>query len=919
MAEGGTSESESMQHNLEAEKDEISGLLKRELKHGDIWYLIDAKWFKQWKKYVGFDQWDMSNVGEQDAYPGPVDNSPLIREDTQELKDHLIDELDYILLPKEGWEKIIQWYGLTQGQVPVARKVIEQGMFVKHCKVEVYLMDLKLCENSNIADSYSMSFSRCDTVGDVEKVIKKKFNISENKEVRLWNKYMSNTYEHLNKEEQTLQEAGLYAGQVIVIEQKNDDGSWPRQTKRTETDSSHNKTSFNSYSINEQDSGRGTVAPGLCGLANLGNTCFMNSAIQCMSNVPKLTNYLLGDRWKDEINEENPLGMGGEIARSYADLIKTMWSGKYSYTVPRNFKIQVGKFAPQFSGYQQQDSQELLAFLLDGLHEDLNRIKKKPYIECQDTDSRSDEEAAIESWNNYKKRNDSVIVDTFHGLLKSTVHCPECSKISVTFDPFCYLSLPMPIKKERVLEVFWIPLMPDRKPIQLKVLVPKMAIISDLCAAVGEMMSSDPCKMVVTDVYNHRFHKIFSPGDALSHILDRDDIFIYEVPVSPTDSSDTMLVPVYMRENRCKNNCSSNYQTPSWQLFGQPLFLALPSRTCTAEDLYNGFLQRVSRYVQIPSKDELWNADDFKDLEKDERRTDDKSDNEEESEKNENGEMEVSTSISCPLSSSTDLNSECSSVSTKEMGNNGQFNNQSERLVKFTMVNSYGSAELDYKIKDDGNPLKISGRSYIAADWESVAKKKFYLEKKAEEFEQHISMTMRSQKKQVIQLDNCLDLFTKVEQLGENDLWYCPQCKKHQPATKKFDLWNLPEILIVHLKRFSYNRFYRDKIDALVEFPVRGLNLRKYIINPYHGPVTYDLIAVSNHYGGLGGGHYTAYAENKDDGEWYYFDDSSVSSSSEDDVVSKAAYVLVYQRQTLAQSSDEHLVKNEAMETEYTC
>ncbi|XP_062619579.1 ubiquitin carboxyl-terminal hydrolase 15-like, partial [Saccostrea cucullata] len=128
-------------------------------------YLIDAKWFKQWKKYVGYDQWDLSSVGEQGAYPGPVDNSPLMKEGTQELKDHLIDELDYILIPKEGWEKIIQWYGLTQGQVPVARKVIEQGMFVKHCKVEVYLLDLKLCENSNIADSYSMSFSRCDTVG----------------------------------------------------------------------------------------------------------------------------------------------------------------------------------------------------------------------------------------------------------------------------------------------------------------------------------------------------------------------------------------------------------------------------------------------------------------------------------------------------------------------------------------------------------------------------------------------------------------------------------------------------------------------------------------------------------------------------------------------------------------------------------
>lgn len=50
---------------------------------------------------------------------------------------------------------------------------------------------------------------------------------------------------------------------------------------------------------------------------------------------------------------------------------------------------------------------------------------------------------------------------------------------------------------------------------------------------------------------------------------------------------------------------------------------------------------------------------------------------------------------------------------------------------------------------------------------------------------------------------------------------YCPNCKKHQQATKKFDLWSLPKILVVHLKRFSYSRYWRDKLDTVVEFPVR--------------------------------------------------------------------------------------------------
>ena len=72
---------------------------------------------------------------------------------------------------------------------------------------------------------------------------------------------------------------------------------------------------------------------------------------------------------------------------------------------------------------------------------------------------------AEEAWENYRKRNDSVIVDTFHGLLKSTLVCPECNKVSVTFDPFCYLSLPLPVKKERQLEVVYVPLDPQKKPI----------------------------------------------------------------------------------------------------------------------------------------------------------------------------------------------------------------------------------------------------------------------------------------------------------------------------------------------------------------------------------------------------------------------------------------------------------------------
>lgn len=75
---------------------------------------------------------------------------------------------------------------------------------------------------------------------------------------------------------------------------------------------------------------------------------------------------------------------------------------------------------------------------------------------------------AKEAWENHRLRNDSVIVDTFHGLFKSTLVCPECAKVSVTFDPFCYLTLPLPLKKDRVMEIFLVPADPCCRPTQVR-------------------------------------------------------------------------------------------------------------------------------------------------------------------------------------------------------------------------------------------------------------------------------------------------------------------------------------------------------------------------------------------------------------------------------------------------------------------
>lgn len=148
-----------------------------------------------------------------------------------------------------------------------------------------------------------------------------------------------------------------------------------------------------------------------------------------------MSNLFIAGVFEEELNPDNPLGMQGAIAQAYGALIERIWatSGPATSYSPREFKNALQRFAPQFHGYQQHDSQELVAFLLDGLHEDLNRVLKKPYVEKPDWEGGGDLELvqlARTSWEGYMKRNDSVIVDLFQGQYQSTLVCPECQKVS---------------------------------------------------------------------------------------------------------------------------------------------------------------------------------------------------------------------------------------------------------------------------------------------------------------------------------------------------------------------------------------------------------------------------------------------------------------------------------------------------------
>eukprot|EP00038_Savillea_parva_P008414 m.176810 g.176810 ORF g.176810 m.176810 type:complete len:1169 (-) comp14238_c0_seq1:66-3572(-) len=195
--------------------------------------------------------------------------------------------------------------------------------------------------------------------------------------------------------------------------------------------------------LQSMDAVAGSVTKGITGLRNLGNTCFMNSIIQCVISIAPLTKYFVQGRYRQEINRDNPLGHKGALAEEFGELVAVMWTQGYRYIAPRFFKSTLGSICPQFAGTKQQDSQEFCSFLLDGLHEDLNRVKNRAYVEAPDTEGVDDHTAADAAWDHHRLRNQSAILDLFQGQFKSTITCQSCGHTSTTFEPFTCLSLPL--------------------------------------------------------------------------------------------------------------------------------------------------------------------------------------------------------------------------------------------------------------------------------------------------------------------------------------------------------------------------------------------------------------------------------------------------------------------------------------------
>ncbi|CAJ0602458.1 unnamed protein product [Cylicocyclus nassatus] len=779
------------------------------------WYVVSNTW---WSKVL-----DAAKQGFVEDIPS-INNASISFKsgDAYFLRSDLAESIDFHLLPEPVFNRLKDVYGLDLADRDyICRKVVSKnGKPV----VEVYprIVNVYLARDNSRCCELRLTGS--DTLLDLRDRALKSLGLSSvpPEKLRFYIAH-GDKYELIDLSQQNV-DSYFDTAQKVYVDVCNSEDKWFINNDKQGGSRNDISNSLSSYAFYDTRERHGNLVKGACGLQNLGNTCFMASALQCLSNVPELTEYFLSNRYIADINERNPLGTHGELARAYGDLLHSMWSGENSSVMPRKVKMTIGQFAPRFSGYAQQDSQELLAYVLDGLHEDLNRIKVKPYVPDDEALERLEEhEQAEKSWLAYKARNDSIIVDLVHGQLKSTLVCPVCAKVSIKFDPFCFLSVPLP-PKEKVRQIVTLIFNTKRRWAKFTITMATSTTVQD---AINTMKNS------LQNIGNDFTGEIIVYSIGTGDFSDEVRLLDPAEPIYIEDKTQSLYAcQVDHNPNTHKIVVIKN-QTQTGRTLSLPMVFTLPS----ADYLTRSFL--ANRVL--------------------------------------------------PFISDTFMKSPLEQCLFEDDSRNSE---ERERYKLFVM---HGGNAIPFPAAPD-EPIAWPGgiqMHTIVFQWRDP--QIFNLYKGSDLIDREVSVSSRKD----IHLMECVDLFTRQEQLGEEDSWYCPKCKKHERASKKLDLWSLPQILIIHLKRFQYSKWHRDKIDIPVVIPVKGLELNSKLANEKHEHVKYDLIAMSHHVGGLGGGHYTASALNKTTGKWYDFNDSCVSEIAppSDPITGRTPYMLVYRRQ----------------------
>ncbi|XP_016138634.1 ubiquitin carboxyl-terminal hydrolase 19-like [Sinocyclocheilus grahami] len=579
------------------------------------------------------------------------------------------------------------------------------------------------------------------------------------------------------------------------------------------------------------------------------------------------------------------------------------------------------------------------------------------------------------------------------------------SDVSITFDPFLYLPVPLP-QKQKVLTVFYFAKEPHKKPVKFLVSVSKEnSSTAEVLESISRSVRIKPENLWLAEVVKNRFHRIFSPSQSLDTVSSSDLLFCFEVLSKDLAKERVVLLKVQQRPlvpsipitkcagcmkppasddeklkrctrcyrvGYCNQACQKkhwpNHKTtcrPNVENIGLPFLISVPESRLTYSRLTQ-LLEGYSRYsvnvfqppfqsgrtspeASLSHVDLASLASNVSECQEQEEEQSSAGEAENQAEQGDSVTAPQTETVSVISAAGGDTlsahtnDSGCGELATSSQNSLVEKETSCEKAIKpEAVVTGYqqpsesatGSASQfhitvldssqkeDRKLEDKGDViLELPDDCTLELVWKNNERQKEYVlvRSKELEFDEDPGSATETSRAGHFTLEQCLNLFTKPEVLAPEEAWYCPKCQQHREASKQLLLWRLPNVLIIQLKRFSFRSFiWRDKINDMVDFPVRNLDLSKFCIGhkgDIQQPPIYDLYAVINHYGGMIGGHYTAYARlpsdknsQRSDVGWRLFDDSTVTTVEESQVVTRYAYVLFYRRRNSPVERPSHLL-----------
>ena len=666
---------------------------------------------------------------------------------------------------------------------------------------------------------------------------------------------------------------------------------------------------------------------GLTGLKNIGNSSYINSIIQCLSNTPELMYYYISGLYKKDIKIKEIKKKGyvpGKLSEEFSNLLCKMWIDDKKVVNPKEIKYAIADLNYEFNNNNQQDSSEFLMFLLNFLHDEINKenLKSKNlFYEPPKGENETDIAASQRFWNLFRRKNNSIIIDLFYGQFKNVTRCLSCGHCTTSFDIFNILPLEIPNLKK--ISVLLVPSNNIKKTIKLTLFISSAALFIDLGVYIKQYINTgfENFRIILVN-YNTTNAKFVKMSENIFNTAKKGVILVQEISNTLEEENNIEENDVDQNGNEKENEeeisaeMGENYpfiMTIKYKNFedlggiidtnfkSYPRVFPMGPYT-KVRGLRIKIFGFLCKYYPLPESVIIFmkkNFSEYKTIEEIKTSYEKNKIDVDEIELNDiyykqyNIIFNENYQNSLKLDDNTKKDIEiylnnfpfkCYLISSKSENDNKLFfaNNNKENQASFKDTQ---------KINDIINLIRnkyklilyITKEEYIKPLNEIIV----------------INSIKDNSETKVPTLNDSLIHYSLHEKLEKDNEYFCPNCKRNVNAYHKSEIFYAPPYLIISIKRFQRKYLSKTKVQLLkinseFKYNIDFINLEPFITGPKDPQKIYNLYAVNQHSGSNEGGHYNSACKNF--GKWYMFDDHAVFPCDDDMICVPEGYILFYRK-----------------------